>query len=252
MRDDKKVLASYFAEKSWSDPPECACPVLTRYCIRLNDSFDKETRRLLKPLIPLLINTRADRETEKKRAQMLVLRMLTVTLPFYMDAIGLSDVSARLRKVTNDGASFRDISSYLIGLQDAVFDAYRSTAVYFCGGPSAYNPYAGPSYAAYAADTLTSYYSSASDHFVDAADRSADACYYASASAEVADDSEFSSPSPAQKEKFKEMREQMIKSALETLRLACEIRPKKAWQGLETIRKHPLVWWLPRREGRKT
>lgn len=32
-------LVSYLANEPWSDNPQCACPVLTKFAIRLNDKF---------------------------------------------------------------------------------------------------------------------------------------------------------------------------------------------------------------------
>lgn len=79
-------MVSYMADEPWSDYPACACETLTNGAIRLNDRFDDETRQKLKPLIPLLMNTRADWDTRVLRSRFMVHRMLTVTFPIFTDA----------------------------------------------------------------------------------------------------------------------------------------------------------------------
>jgi len=51
---------AYVSGEPWSDAPRCECPVITAFLINWNDSLpDNATRdRLLKPLIPLVVDTR--------------------------------------------------------------------------------------------------------------------------------------------------------------------------------------------------
>jgi len=51
--------AAWMAGESWSDAPECVCPTIATFMRSWNDSLpDNETRgRLLKPLLPLIIDT---------------------------------------------------------------------------------------------------------------------------------------------------------------------------------------------------
>ena len=54
--------------KGTSDAPECAAPIITRYCIRLNDSWlFKEHRDILKPFAVKIVGTR-NPELDRKRA----------------------------------------------------------------------------------------------------------------------------------------------------------------------------------------
>lgn len=113
-------MVSYFADEPWSDHPKCACETLTSYAIRLNDRLDDKTRQKLKPLIPFLINTRADRDTRLLRARFITHRMLTVTFPIFTDALGLAEISARLRETKNETQSFHGISAYLRDKQQVI------------------------------------------------------------------------------------------------------------------------------------
>jgi hypothetical protein len=74
-------LAAFFAGEKHSDKPECACPVLGAYGIRLNDSMPDDIRdRLLKPLVPMIVGTR-DKDSEAQRAEFLVMWATNKVLP---------------------------------------------------------------------------------------------------------------------------------------------------------------------------
>ncbi len=59
--------ASYLAGEPWSDHPECVSPVLGAYGRRLNDRLDDESRQLLKPFIPRMLNTAGDGQDEARK-----------------------------------------------------------------------------------------------------------------------------------------------------------------------------------------
>lgn len=65
---------AYVAGEEWSDRPVCACPIITRAAIRLNDSILSNVVRdqLLRPLIPLLIGTRSTPAVERRRADLVM------------------------------------------------------------------------------------------------------------------------------------------------------------------------------------
>ena len=206
-------MVSYFADEPWSDHPQCACEVLTSYGIRLNDRLDDETRQKLKPLIPLLIGTRADRPTRVLRSKFIVHRMLTVSFPIFTDALGLEEISARLRKTTNDEKSFRDIAAFLrekrAEIRQAAADADAA---------------ADAADAAYAADAAASdadayAYAAAAYAAADAAAAYAAAAYAAAYPDDAA--------SPAKKAKWQAVKDECNESAIETLRLACAIGKKE-------------------------
>jgi hypothetical protein len=57
---------AWIAREPWSDHPECACPVIGAFMRAWNDGLpsDKDRNRLLLPLIPKLVGTRASKEVE--------------------------------------------------------------------------------------------------------------------------------------------------------------------------------------------
>ena len=61
---------AYVAGERWSDHPGCASPVLTSFAMGLNDRLPTEQRQLLKPFVLRLVDTKASREVEQKRAFM--------------------------------------------------------------------------------------------------------------------------------------------------------------------------------------
>jgi hypothetical protein len=81
---------AWFANEPHSDHPQCACPVLTRFGIWLNDSFDDEQRHQLKPLIPRLVGTR-DEAMEQMRRDYLFNATLNVLI-----SIGLRNLAYRI------------------------------------------------------------------------------------------------------------------------------------------------------------
>ena len=79
---------AYVAGEPWSDAPLCACPVITEFVRSWNDDLDAEGReRLLKPLVPMLVNTRATRETELRRSALALDWLVRVYTPKFLDLI---------------------------------------------------------------------------------------------------------------------------------------------------------------------
>ena len=94
-------LVSYIANEPWSDHPKCACPILTQYAIRMNDKFNDEHRQLLKPIIPLLLNSKADDKTQIARKQLIMWRNVTTTYPIILECYKLPELAEELRKFKN-------------------------------------------------------------------------------------------------------------------------------------------------------
>ena len=89
---------AYFAGEAHSDAPACACPVLSKYGMGLNDAFTDDERELLKPFIRQLIGTR-DEKAQRPRAEYLAHQAGTVFTPIALDACGLIELAASLRKI---------------------------------------------------------------------------------------------------------------------------------------------------------
>jgi hypothetical protein len=89
---------AYVAGESWSDHPECTCPVLTALMVAWNDALpnNEERDRLLKPLIPFLVGTRSTSEVEKRRATMAADWLIRVHTPAWLRLAKLNDQAALL------------------------------------------------------------------------------------------------------------------------------------------------------------
>jgi hypothetical protein len=77
---------SYIAGESWSDAPQCACPVITAFMVSWNDSLPKDADRdrILKPLIPLIVGTRSSKFIEQRRATMAADWFIRVHTPAFL------------------------------------------------------------------------------------------------------------------------------------------------------------------------
>lgn len=95
-------MVSYLAGEPWSDSPECACPILTGFAIRLNDRFTDEHRQLLKPLIPLLVNTKATDIVRMARRRLIRWHNVTVLCPMILEALKLPELATELREFENN------------------------------------------------------------------------------------------------------------------------------------------------------
>ena len=64
--------AAYIAGEKWSDAPACVCPSIRDFMVGWNDGLpnDAERDRLLKPLLPFVINTRSTAKIETRRRWM--------------------------------------------------------------------------------------------------------------------------------------------------------------------------------------
>lgn len=77
-------LVALMAGERHSDRPDCACPVITAYAIKLNDALDDATRQQLKPFAPRIIGTRDGYAEE--RARYIVAKILRDVVPRLLDS----------------------------------------------------------------------------------------------------------------------------------------------------------------------
>jgi hypothetical protein len=177
-------MVSYVAGEKWTDHPECACPVLTRYAIALNDRFNDEHRQLLKPFIAKLVGTRATDAEKIARKRMMMWRNVTATYPLILEAIKMPKLAAKLRKLENTPEGMAKASSLLKARKEKIKKYANANA----------NAYA-DAYANAYADAYANAYANAYAY--------ADANAYAYAKA---------------------LRDKLAEVAIETLRLAIEVR----------------------------
>ena len=89
---------AYVAREPWSDHPQCACPVIAAFMRSWNDGMrSDEERELLKPLIPLLVDSKSTPEIENKRAWMACDWLVRTHCPAFLELAGLEDHANALR-----------------------------------------------------------------------------------------------------------------------------------------------------------
>jgi len=116
----------YIATGGLSDHPECACPALTAFAIRLNEQADKETRQRLKPFIPKLVGTR-DGKT-KARAEFLAHHSITAVLPILVEAADLKEDAEKLRAFKF--GEWQEKRAFLLELRPRLKEAVKKKAAY--------------------------------------------------------------------------------------------------------------------------
>lgn len=91
---------AWLAGEPHSDHPACLCPVIGEFLRIWNDELpsDAERTRLLGPLLPRLVGTRADAATELRRAYLALDWLVRVHAPAWLDLVPtLTDYAAVLR-----------------------------------------------------------------------------------------------------------------------------------------------------------
>ena len=80
---------AYVAGCPWSDSPPCVCPVIATFMRNWNDNLptDKDRDRLLKPLIPALIGTKASDRLSERRSYMTLDWLIRVHTPKWLDLV---------------------------------------------------------------------------------------------------------------------------------------------------------------------
>ena len=96
---------AWLAGEPHSDAPECASPVIAAFLRSWNDSLptDEDRQRLLLPLLPLVVDTRADDGTELRRSYMALDWLVRVHVPAWLRLAGLdnqADVLSGLDEIT--------------------------------------------------------------------------------------------------------------------------------------------------------
>lgn len=75
-------MVAWLAGEAHSDEPRCACPVLGALVRASNDAMtDAQRDRFLRPLVPILVGTRATAAVERARGMLVVDAVARVLLP---------------------------------------------------------------------------------------------------------------------------------------------------------------------------
>lgn len=78
-------MVAWLAGEPHSDEPSCSCPVLGAFVRACNDSMDDEQRnRLLKPLVPFLLDSRRTAAVERARGLVAVDHLVRTLLPNWL------------------------------------------------------------------------------------------------------------------------------------------------------------------------
>jgi hypothetical protein len=89
---------AYIAGEPWSDHPRCSSPVITAYCLALNDRMPDTERQRLVAYIPRLVDTREPR-LERRRAYLCADWAARRFAPLALEAAGLAVEADRLRQL---------------------------------------------------------------------------------------------------------------------------------------------------------
>jgi hypothetical protein len=78
-------MVAWLAGEEHSDEPRCSCPVIAAFVRAVNDSLHDEARnRLLRPLVPKIINTRATAAVERVRGLVVVDTLVRQLVPVWL------------------------------------------------------------------------------------------------------------------------------------------------------------------------
>jgi hypothetical protein len=129
-------LVAYVAGEPHSERPDCACPVIAAYTMRLNDALGEEDRQRLLPFIARIAGSRATPAAELARCYLAATRATKVFAPPALEARGLPAEAATLRALPD-----------IVGRDTAFRCADAAYAAYAAADAA----YADAAYAAYAA-----------------------------------------------------------------------------------------------------
>jgi hypothetical protein len=123
-------LVAYVAGEPHSERPDCACPVIAAYTMRLNDALGEEDRQRLLPFIARIAGSRATPAAKLARCYLAATRAVKVFAPLALEARGLPAAAATLRAlpdiVDRDTASRRAAAAAAAYAANAAaaYDAY--------------------------------------------------------------------------------------------------------------------------------
>ena len=92
-------VAAYIAGEPHSASPRCVCPVITRFLVAWNDRLASNDARdrLIKPLLPKILDTRSTREVERKRGLIAIDWAYRECAPTWLELAGLASRAVELR-----------------------------------------------------------------------------------------------------------------------------------------------------------
>jgi hypothetical protein len=130
---------SVLAGEPWSDHPKCTSPVIAAFVRRWSDDLpDNASRdRLLKPLLPLLLNTATGASDDEVRAWLVTDWLVRTHTPAWFDLVpALSEAGQALRNLPalTNAAAARKAQPTIDRAGDAAWGAARGAARGAAGG----------------------------------------------------------------------------------------------------------------------
>jgi len=120
--------AAWFAGREHTDHPPCVSPVLGSFGRHLNDLLPDDSRQLLKPFIPGLLDTAGDGHDET-RSYLALDWLIRTWLPAWLDLAALADHASALRQLEplTDLTAVRSANPVVRAAQDAAWAAAQAT-----------------------------------------------------------------------------------------------------------------------------
>lgn len=90
---------AYFAGEQHSDAPRCVCPIVSGFLRIVNDFISSAERQALKPLIPMIIGSRAARDVAVQRMYRFTDWAVREVAPLALDCVDLQYLAVHLRNL---------------------------------------------------------------------------------------------------------------------------------------------------------
>jgi len=129
---------AYIAGEPHSDRPSCACPVLSSFMRRWNDTLPDADRAMLKPYIMRVIGTKATMAVEVRRSSLAFDWLAREYTPAWLDVAGLTKHADALRgakKIVN-AARQDDIGPVLAEVLRGSWEALEAVEADYVWGPA--------------------------------------------------------------------------------------------------------------------
>ena len=118
-------MTALLAGEPHTDHPQCACPVITVFAMRLNDVLPDDLRQMLKPYAPAFINTRDGHAPA--RAEYLALRAVNVFAPFWLRLSGDPELEKHAKRCES-ARTRAEAKQAILAAAAAAAAAYAATA----------------------------------------------------------------------------------------------------------------------------
>jgi hypothetical protein len=116
--------AAYVAGEVWSDAPACVCPAIADFARNLNDYMPDNLRdELLRPLIPIVVQTKGTRNDELRRSFIAVDFAVRHAAALAMRAAGADDIADELAALPPiDNVEAAGAAKEMMGTAAAIVD----------------------------------------------------------------------------------------------------------------------------------